>query len=126
MNLALKRMKVYLQLVVFVALVGLVMLVLFKNRNNGAHVWFFGLTDSTKPMNVVWLLGFTASTTLIVARIFWFMRGMFRDMRDLKHKEEATRAAKEQLQREAQLKDRMHRVEEQLRDADKKTGEDGD
>ena len=99
---------------------------LFKNRNNGAHVWFFGLTDSTKPMNVVWLLGFTASTTLIVARIFWFMRGMFRDMRDLKHKEEATRAAKEQLQREAQLKDRMHRVEEQLRDADKKTGEDGD
>jgi len=115
MSLATKRVKVYSQLVFLVALVGAISIVVFKNRHNEAQIWFFGFTDGDKRINVLWLLAWTASATLLIAKLIWFMRGLLRDMRDVKKMEEATVIAKEQLRREADLAERERIVSEKLK-----------
>ena len=115
MSLATKRVKVYSQLVFLVALVGAISIVVFKNRHNEAQIWFFGFTDGDKQINVLWLLAWTASATLLIAKLIWFMRGLLRDMRDVKKMEEATVIAKEQLRREADLAERERIVSEKLK-----------
>jgi uncharacterized integral membrane protein len=114
MSLAIKRIKVYLQLVLLVALIGAILLVVFKNRNNTAHIWFFGLTHADRPINVLWLLAWTASATLLIAKVAWFMRGLLRNIREVKRMEEATATAKEQLRREADLTQRERAVNAKL------------
>lgn len=126
MSLAIKRLKVYSQLVFLVALVGAISIVVFKNRHNTAQIWFFGLTDGDKQINVLWLLAWTASATLLIAKIIWFMRGVLQDIREVKKMEEATIIAKEQLRREADLAERERIVNEKLKaseDDNKTAGE---
>jgi hypothetical protein len=126
MSLAIKRLKVYSQLVFLVALVGAISIVVFQNRHNTAQIWFFGLTDGDKRINVLWLLAWTASATLLIAKLVWFMRGLLRDIRDVKKMEEATVIAKEQLRREAELAERERMVNEKLKasEDEKKTAGD--
>lgn len=117
MSLAFTRVRVYLRMAVVVGLVCAIGLVLFKNRSNAVTFWFFGLTDVTKPVNVVWLIVWTASSTLLVARVFWFARGIWREFRELKELEVAKATAEAQTQRAAELNERERRVEEKLKSA---------
>lgn len=117
MSLAFTRVRVYLRMAVVAGLVCAIGLVLFKNRSNAVTFWFFGLTDVTKPVNVVWLIVWTASSTLLVARVFWFARGIWREFRELKELEVAKATAEAQTQRAAELNERERRVEEKLKSA---------
>lgn len=117
MSLAFTRVRVYLRVAVVAGLVCAIGLVLFKNRGNTVTFWFFGLTDAAKPLNVVWLIVWTASSTLLVARVFWFARGIWREFRELKELEVAKATAEAQTQRAAELDERERRVEEKLKSA---------
>lgn len=114
MSLAIKRIKVYVRVLIVAVLVVTIGLVLFKNRNNSVGFWFFGLTDESKPTNVVWLLVWTASSTLLVARIFWYLRGVWRDLHELKQTDAHRAAIKEQEKRTTELAERERRLIERL------------
>lgn len=125
MTLAMKRVTVYIRTTLVVLVVGAVGLVLFKNRSNYVEVWFFGITDESKPVNVVWLMLSTALGTLTAWRVVWFARGLWRDLREvalLKAKEEADRQHK---QRAAELEEQERRIEEKLKRAAASDGESG-
>ena len=117
MSLAFTRVRVYLRVAVVVSVVCAIGLVLFKNRANAVTFWFFGITDVTKPVNVVWLIVWTASSTLLVTRVFWFARGIWREFRELKELEVARATAEAQTQRAAELDERERKVEEKLKSA---------
>ncbi len=116
MSLAYKQFKVYLRIIVVAVVVALVGYILFKNRNYTVQFWFFGVTDETKPFNVIWLLWWTAGGTLIVARIVWFTRGLVRDYRAIQKQKTEQLAAVQQSQREKQLQERERRVAEMMLD----------
>ena len=115
MTLALKRAKVYLRTIILVMVVGAIVLVLFKNRANYVEVWFFGLTDESKKVNVVWLLLSTALGTLTAWRVVWFARGLWRDLREVARLKVIEETDRQQRQRAAELEQRERRIEEQLK-----------
>lgn len=114
MSLALKRVKVYLRVAIVAVIVGAIAIVLIKNRNHRVSFWFFGLLDEHRQVNVVLLIWVVAGTTLLVARIVWFMRGLIRDMREVKQLN-ATKALEEQHRRRAaELAERERKFNEKL------------
>ena len=125
MSLAIKRLKVYLRTSIVVVVVGAIGLVLFKNRANYVEVWFFGLTDESKKVNVVWLMLSTALGTLTAWRIVWFARGLWRDMREVAKQKAIEEATKLQERRAAELEERERRIEEKLKRAAASDGESG-
>ena len=125
MTLAIKRAKVYLRTFIVVMVVGAIVLVLFKNRANYVEVWFFGLTDESKKINVVWLLLSTALGTLTAWRVVWFARGLWRDLREVARLKAIEETDREQKQRVAELEQRERRIEEQLKRTAASDGESG-
>lgn len=123
MSLAFKLVKVYLRTIVVVLVVGAVGLVLFENRANYVEVWFFGLTDESKKINVVWVMLSTALGTLTAWRIVWFARGLWRDLREVARQKAIEEATKLQETRAAELKERERRIEEKLKRAAASDGE---
>ena len=114
MSLAIKRIKVYIRVLIVAVLVVTIGLVLFKNRDNSVGFWFFGLTDESKPVNVVWLLVWTASATLLVARIFWYLRGVWSDLHELKQADVERAAIEAREKRATELEERERRLTEKL------------
>jgi len=125
MTLAIKQVKVYLRTIVVVLVVGAVGLVLFKNRANYVEVWFFGLTDESKKVNVVWLMLSTALGSLTAWRVVWFARGLWRDMREVARLKAIEETEKQHKQRAAELEERERRIEEKLKRAAASDGESG-
>jgi hypothetical protein len=125
MTLAIKQVKVYLRTIAVALVVGAIGLVLFKNRANYVEVWFFGLTDESKKVNVVWLMLSTALGTLTAWRIVWFARGLWRDMREVAKQKAIEEATKLQERRTAELEERERRIEEKLKRAAANDGESG-
>ncbi len=125
MTLAIQRLKVYLRTIAVALVVVVVGLVLFKNRANTVEVWFFGLTDETKKINVVWLMLSTALGTLAAWRIVWFARGLWRDMREVARLKAIEETDKQHKQRAAELEERERRIEEKLKRAAASDGESG-
>ena len=125
MSLAIKRLKVYLRTSIVVVVVGAIGLVLFKNRANYVEVWFFGLTDESKKVNVVWLMLSTALGTLTAWRVVWFARGLWRDMREVARLKAIEEADQKHKQRAAELEERERRIEEKLKRAAASDGESG-
>ena len=115
MSLAFTKLKVYLRAVVVAVVVVAVGLVLFKNRHNAVSVWFFGLTDPSKPTNVVWLLLSTASCTLIVSRVASFGWGLLKEFRKLRRQKAERKTELMQAKRAADLDARERRLDEQLK-----------
>jgi hypothetical protein len=114
MSLALRRVKVYAQVALVGVLVVAIAIVLFMNRKNSVSFWFFGFTDDAKKVNVVWLLVWTASTTLVVARLFWFARGLLRNWRELHRAEQVAEATEAQKKRAADLEERQRQLDAKL------------
>jgi len=125
MTLAIQRVEVYVRLIAVALVVGAVGLVLFKNRSNYVEVWFFGLTDETKKVNVVWLLLSTALGTLTAWRVVWFARGLWRDMREVARLKAIEEADQKHKHRAVELEERERRIEEKLKRAAGSDGESG-
>ena len=125
MTLAIKQVKVYLRTIAVVLVVGAVGLVLFKNRTNYVEVWFFGLTDESKKVNVVWLMLSTALGTLTAWRVVWFARGLWRDLREVARLKAIEETDQQHKQRAAELEQRERRIEEKLKRAAASDGESG-
>ena len=123
MSLAIKRLTVYLRTIAVALVVGAVGLVLFENRANSVEVWFFGLTDESKKVNVVWLMLSTALGTLTAWRIVWFARGLWRDMSEVARLKAIEETDRQHKQRAAELEERERRIEEKLKYAAASDGE---
>jgi len=114
MNLAIKRAKVYLRVSIVAAVVGAFGLILFKNRSNEVTVWFFGLTDTSKPINVVWLILSTVAATRAAIWVLSVGKGLWSDVLELRRQKAAELEAEKQRQRVAQLEEREKRLTEKV------------
>ena len=117
MSLAVKPWKVYLRMALVVGVAAGIGLVLLMNRGNSAPVWFFWLTDSTKPMNVTWLMLCTAFATLFSWWSFSFARGLWRDAKEVRAQTKADLEAIERSRRERELAERERRLDDKLKRA---------
>ena len=117
MRLAFKRLKVYGRGGLIVAVLGVVGLVLLKNRGHAVAFWFFGLTDDERPVNVVWLILCTSAATLVSWWVLSLGWGLLRDMREVHRLRAISDATKELTQRATDLQERERRVDERLKRA---------
>ncbi len=117
MSLALKQFRVYFRVAVIIAVALAVGLLLFQNRKNEVVFWFFGLTDSEKPTNVVVLIACTASLTLASWWTLSLARGLWRDLRAVERARDAGQAAKILEQRAEELDNRERRIDDKVHDA---------
>jgi hypothetical protein len=117
MSLAIKRLTVYLRASVVVLVVGAIGLVLFENRSYTVRLWFFGLTDADKPVNVVWVMVWTAGFTRAAWWVISFTRGLVCDFRELKRQRALIEAELEHQKRAAEMDERERRIEEKLKRA---------
>ena len=97
-NLAMAKIKAYVRGGLLIVATLVIMVVLFKNRNNSVPFWFFGVTDEAKPVNVVWLVGWTAAATLTARKIAVFAHGCWRDLRTIRPKKKKTATADQEQQ----------------------------
>ena len=115
MQLAIKTFTVYLRVVVVLLVVGAIGLILFNNRSHTVSVWLFGLTDPSKPVNVIWVILATAVCTMVAWWLVSLGRGLVRDLREVKREREAAATQKLTEQRVADIDQRQRRIEEQLK-----------
>jgi hypothetical protein len=88
--------------------------VLIKNRNHSVQVWFFGLVDPARTVNVVWLMVWTAVGAVVS---WWVLRttvSLVRDMRELRREEELRDRGKAQEELAAKLRDQERRIDEKI------------
>ena len=97
--------------------VGAIGLILFKNRSYKVNVWLFGLTDETRPINVVWVMLATAAGTLTVWWLVSLGRGLVRDYREVRREREAARAQELTQRKVSELDNRQRKIEEQFQKA---------
>ncbi len=117
MKLAFKRLKVYGRGGLIVAVLGVVGLVLLKNRSHAVAFWFFGLTDDERPVNVVWLILCTSAATLVSWWVLSLGWGLLRDMREVHRLRAISDVTKELTQRTTDLQERERRVDQRLKRA---------
>ncbi|MBI4718023.1 MAG: hypothetical protein HY763_09485 [Planctomycetes bacterium] len=121
MRLAWKRFRVYVRGIAVVAAALAVAVVLFQNRANEVSFWFFGLTDETRKINVVWLILSTAAATRLMWWVFALGWGLWRDWREVKRLE----AARALVQRAAELEARERQRASATTPVGEKPGADG-
>jgi uncharacterized membrane protein YciS (DUF1049 family) len=89
-----------------------VVLVLVKNRNNQATVWFI---REHKNINVVWLLAVSGIASVLAA---WLLRGVFRvtmELRRIRVEGESARILREQERRSRELAEQEKRIDMKLK-----------
>ncbi len=116
MSVAFKQLGVYVRGAIVLVVAAAIGLVLFKNRGNEVSFWFFGLTGDTE-INVVWLTLCTAAGTLVTWWALSLGRGLWRDMREVKHVRAIDKAASKLDIRTSELEERERRIDEKLRRA---------
>lgn len=109
-----KAFAVYLRVAVVLLVAGAIGLILFKNRSYTVSVWLFGLTDTARPVNVIWVILATAVSTLALWWSIALGRGLVRDYRELKHEQQSAQGKKLTENRIAELDARQRRIEEKL------------
>ncbi len=112
-----RRFKVYVRCTLIATMAVAASLVLFMNRSNRVPVWFFGLTDSQKPTNVVWLIFSVVGATLWLRWVFSLGWGLWHDIRELKNRKEFIEAAKKLESRTSELEERERHIDDKLRRA---------
>jgi len=119
-SLAFKQLRVYVRGIIVLLIAAAVALVLIYNRGNQAPVWFFGLTNAEKPVNVVWLMVCTAAGALVswwTFRTAWRLLRDWREVRRLRTVQETEHRLKE---REAAVEHREKML--QTKEGPKKPG----
>jgi hypothetical protein len=117
MSVALKRFAVYVRVVLVVVVLAGVALVLAKNRGNSVAVWFFWLTDAAEPVNVVWLMLWTAAGTLVTWWAVALGWRLWRDVREMKRLRALNGVNRQLAERAKELNQRERRIDEKLRRA---------
>lgn len=126
MRVALRTIKAYLRVALIVAVAGAISLVLVRNRGNVVSFWFFGFTDRTKPINVVWLIGCTAGVTLAcrwVAALAWRVG---RELREMQRLQAVKSIDRKQRARAADLDERERRIDDKVARALRDEDQEGD
>lgn len=114
MSLAWRQLKAYVRLALVVIVVLAIALMLYNNRAKSVALWFFWLRDEQQPINVVFLMLWTAVGTLISWWVLSFGWELFRDMREIKRQSRLERAKKELTEREAELQRRERQLDEKV------------
>ncbi len=114
MSIAFKQIRAYVRGAVVVIVAVAIGLVLVKNRSHAVQVWFFGLTDDTKPVNVVWLMLCTAAATLVTWWVFLLGWRLLREVRELQRERAIKHVATGLEKRTAELDERERRIDEKL------------
>jgi hypothetical protein len=78
--MTMKKFKAWVRLVVTLILLFLVILIIAKNSDNQASLWFF----HTYNIAVIWLL---IVTSLVSVVGFWIIKGVYRAFKDVRHVE---------------------------------------
>ena len=117
MSVAFKQLRVYVRGAVILVAALAIVLVLVKNSGHTVQFWLFGLTDDTKPVNVVWLLLCTAVATLAARWVFSLGWGLLRDVREVKRRRAVEQVTGKLQQRTTELDDQERRIDEKLRRA---------
>ena len=112
MALALRRIKVYVKIGATVITALLIALVVFKNLDRKADVWFF---HEYKDLGVLWLILITAVCSIIgwwgIGKVYT----IWREYRELKQAQQAQRRSDEQRKLAAELAEREKRIDEKIR-----------
>ncbi len=117
MGLAFGHLKVYVRAGLAIASAATIGVVLFQNRANTVAFWFFGLTDEAEPINVVWLIVWTAISTMIAWWVSSFGWGIWRDLREVRQRKAKDALAKTHKQRADALDEQERRINEKVRQA---------
>ena len=117
MKLAIQQLKVYVRAALVVVAVVAVGLFLFKNRTHTVSVWFFGVTDPTRPINVVWLITFTAVGSLVMRWVLVMGWRLWRSLSELKRLRALEGASKILDDRAVELEERERRIDEKVQRA---------
>lgn len=125
MSLAFKQVKVYLRTGLVLLVIVTVGIVLWNNRGYRTPVWFFGLTDEKQPINVVWLIVWTATATRTAQWVLSFCWGLWRDMREVKSARATEQERKAHERRAAELDERERRLEEMFQRGEESVEADG-
>ena len=114
MSLAFKRIKVYIKsgLVLIVALA--IGAVLIENRNHAVRFWFFGLVDSAKEINVLWLILCTALGSVLSWSVLWMAVGLVKDARELRRQRQLRRWDESQKELADKLREQEKRIDEKI------------
>lgn len=114
MNLAWRRLKTYVRVSVIGIVFAALAIVLFMNRRNQVNFWFFGLTDATKPVNVLWIVLSTATVTRTITYAARFTRGLWRDIKELRRVQSLEETEREHARREVELTERKKQLEQMV------------
>ncbi|MCP4247547.1 MAG: hypothetical protein GY778_10905 [bacterium] len=114
MALALKQFKVYTKVVLVLAVAVAVAAVLLQNRTHRVPVWFFGLTDPTEEINVVWLILCSAVGAIVAWTVLRATLGVVKDMREVARAKEAQALDRSQQELAAKLKEQERRIDEKI------------
>ena len=117
MSMIFKQLKVYVRMTLMVLVAGAVVLVLVKNRANTVHVWFFGLTDETQKINVIWLLLVTAAISLVC---WWVVKvgvGLLSDMGEMRRLAISREREETLRKRETEVEQREQRIDDKVKNA---------
>lgn len=112
MALALRRIKVYVKIGATVITALLIALVVFKNLDRKANVWFF---HEYNDLGVLWLILITAVCSIVgwwgIGKVYT----VWREYRELKQAEQAQRRSDEQRRLATELAEREKRIDEKIR-----------
>ena len=114
MALAFRQIKVYSKLTVAAVVVGLVVVVVFKNRANKADVWLFKFYDDVPTL---WLMLVTSLAAVVTWWLLWSLRRLIVDWRQLRKEQGAEAKLAEQQRLARELADREQRLDDKLKDS---------
>lgn len=117
MSVAFKQIKVYIKLTLFVMVALAIGAVLFKNRHHQVSVWFFGLTDPTQPVNVVWVMIWTSLAAVVSWWVFKAALSLIKDTRELQRERAIVRREQEQKEMAQKLRQQEQRIDQKLGEA---------
>jgi len=109
---AFRKLRAYAKLTLMSAVGVLGALVLVKNRNHQATIWFIREHEN---INVVWLLLITGIGSVMAA---WLMRGLFHVIVELKRiraQDESASIIREQERRSRELAEQEKRIDAKLK-----------
>lgn len=112
MSLALKRIKVYSKLGAIGVVVVAGSLVLLKNWEHKATIWFF---HKYEDVPVLWLLAITAASSILLWSGARRVLRVVSEMRDLRRNEASQRQMDEQRKLAEEVAEREKRIDEKIR-----------
>jgi hypothetical protein len=114
MTLAFRKFKVYAKLVVIVAAALALLLVVYKNHDKRASVWFF---RDYPDINVLWLIACTAVASIVAYWVLRTTRGVIRDIRAAQLEDRLRARERAAAERTRELEERERRLDDKLKKA---------